>query len=124
MRTIALACLLATGAFAQTTEPKNTPKDGAPIVTESAALKATRHSFMLVSTRSVALFRSADTIEARLQAEGSTLRPSTTTLRLRLEHTLDQAEAAINKGDSAKADEHIKMADELANRFAKRIGDE
>jgi hypothetical protein len=120
MRAIAMVCLLVAGAFAQTQEPK----DGAPVVSESAALKATRHSFMLVSTKSVALFRAADTIEARLQADGSTLRPSTTALRLRLEHTLDQAEAAINKGDLTKADEHIKVADELATRFARRIGDE
>ena len=79
---------------------------------------------MLVSTRAVALFHSADTIEARLAAEGSTMHPSTATLRMRIEHHLDQAEAAINKGERAKADEHIKVADELVSRFARRIGGE
>jgi hypothetical protein len=126
MRFIILSCLLFTNAFAQTAESsKETPKDSPSAdASESPAIRATRHSFMLVSTRAIALFRSADTIEARLQATGATLRPSTTTLRLRIEHTLDQIEAAIDKGDLTRADEHIKAADELVSRFARRIGGE
>lgn len=129
MRIVILCCLLITCAFAQTPEAKDArkdnPKENQPAASpESPALRATRHSFMLVSTRAVALFHSADTIEARLAADGSTIHPSTATLRMRIEHHLDQAEAAINKGDLTKADGHIKVADELVNRFARRIGGE
>jgi hypothetical protein len=91
---------------------------------ESPEMKAARHSFMLVSTRAIALFQSADTIQARLEAQGSTLRPSTITLRLRIERTLDQAQAALNKSDVTHAKEHIKVADELLDRFERRIGGE
>jgi len=125
VRTVFLSCLLIMGAFAQAPEPKDAPKENPPAApTESPALRATRHSFMLVSTRAIALFKVADNLDARLQATGATLHPSTTTLRLRIEHHLDQAEAAINKGDVTHADEHIKAADELTNRLARRIGGE
>jgi hypothetical protein len=79
---------------------------------------------MLISTRAIALFRSADTIEARLEAEGSTLHPATTTLRLRIEHTLDRIDADLNKGDVSRANEHIKLVEELVNRFERRLGGE
>jgi hypothetical protein len=125
MRALVLCFALAGGVFAQAPEPKDVPQEKtAAAPAESPALRATRHSFMLVSTRAVALFRTADNIDARLQATGSTLHPNTTTLRLRIEHQLDQAEAAINKGDLSHADEHIKSADELVNRLARRIGGE
>jgi ElaB/YqjD/DUF883 family membrane-anchored ribosome-binding protein len=119
MRLLLLTFLVLPLAYSQSATPKNTQSPP-----ESAELKAARHSFMLVSTRAIALFQSADTIEARLEADGSTLRPSTTALRLRIERTLDQAEASLNKADATRAKEHIKVADELVNRFERRIGGE
>lgn len=127
MRIIGLLCLLTIGVFAQAQDAQqgqDAQKDTQTAAAESPAMKNARHSFMLVSTRAVALFHTADSIEARLEAQGSTLRPSTTALRLRIEHALDQAEGALNKGDAAKANEQTKLAGELSDRFARRIGDE
>jgi len=123
MRIAILSLLLLTSVYAPGQESKqDAPPPAAPA--ESPALRATRHSFMLVSTRAIALFRSADTIEARLQATGATLHPSTAALRMRIEHHLDEAGKDIDKGDLTHADEHIKVADELVNRLARRIGGE
>jgi len=123
MRLLSLFALIVTSVFAQ--DPAPTPPP-AP-AHESEGMRATRHAFMLVSTRAVALFQSADTIQARLSADGSSLHPATVTLRFRIEHTLDRIEAAIGKGDKANleyADKEIKVADELVNRFARRLGGE
>ena len=117
MRLLLLLTFLVPLLFSQSSPNKTTQPPP-----ESADLKAARNSFMLVSTRATALFQSADTIEARLEAQGATLRPSTTTLRLRIERTLDQAEASLNKADVTHAKEHIKVADELVDRFERRIG--
>ena len=119
MRLLLLFSVFASLLFSQASPSKSSQPPP-----ESAELKAARQSFMLVSTRAAALFQSADTIEARLEAQGSTLRPSTTALRLRIERTLDQAEASLNKADVPRAKEHIKVADELVDRFERRIGGE
>ncbi len=115
-----LSCLILATVSGQTPPEKSSPTAPA----ESTEIRATRHSFMLVSTHAIALFQSADSIEARLHAEGSSLHPGTVTLRLRIEHTLDQAEAAMNKGEWNRAKEEIKVAGELVNRFSRRIGGE
>jgi hypothetical protein len=126
MRIILLSCFSLALVLGQTSAPKdNAAKDkDTSAAPESAALKAARHRFMLVSTHAIALFQSADTIEARLQAEGQTLRPSTTALRLRIVRTLDLAEAALNKEDVERANELMKVAEELVERFERRIGGE
>lgn len=112
MKLLTIAVLLAATALCQ----KPAPKD--------EALEATRHEFMLVSTRAVALFQSADTIDARLRADGSSLHPGTATLRLRIERTLNEAESAIDKREIERANKNIKVAGELVTRFAKKIGAE
>ena len=126
MRTLILLGLLVTSALGQAQESKQTPAAQPPEAPPptASAVRATRHSFMLVSTRAIALFRSADSIEDGLRADGSTLHPSTITLRLRIEHALDQAESAIDKGDLEQANNEIKLAGELVSRFARRIGGE
>ncbi len=89
---------------------------------DASAMKAARLRFGQVATRAIANFRSADSIEARLRAQGSTLHPSLITLRLRIESALDEAEAALKKGDLDSAGEQIKMAEGMVDKFAHRLG--
>ena len=89
---------------------------------DSAALKAAREHFGLVATRAVANFRAADSVEARLHAQGNTLHPSLVTLRLRIEAALDKAEAALNKKEVKTAVEQTRLAEGLLDKFAKKLG--
>lgn len=92
---------------------------------ESAASKSEkdlRLRFGYVSTRAVANFRSADSIEERLRAEGSTLHPQLIALRLRIEAALDEAQAALDRNDRAGANKAITRAGALLDRFAQRLG--
>jgi hypothetical protein len=88
----------------------------------SAAGKEARRHFGQVGTRAVANFRSADMIDASLRAGGSTLHPQLVTLRIRIESYLDEAQAALDKNDFAAAEEAVKKAEGLLDRFAKRLG--
>lgn len=126
LRTVAtLSFVLTSSANPQTSAANNAPAaKSTPAVPDTPALRDARHSLMLVSTRAVALFRSADTIENRLQADGSTLHPATSTLRMRIEHNLNAAESALHKGEVNEANDHIKAAEALADRYARRIGAE
>ncbi len=89
---------------------------------DTAAMKAARQRFGLVSTRAVANFRSADSIEERLKAQGGTLHPSLVSLRLRIEAALDKAEAALGKSDVKTAVEQTKQAEGLLDKFAHKLG--
>ena len=108
-----LICLCLVSAFAQ-----------APVTEKPATPRDVENAFMLVATHAAALFESADMLDARLHADGSTLHPATIALRLRIERTLDQAQAAIDNGDLKRAGEEIKVADELVSRLSRRIGGE
>jgi ElaB/YqjD/DUF883 family membrane-anchored ribosome-binding protein len=94
------------------------------IADDSAALKSARQHFGLVATRATANFKSADNIEERLKAQGSTLHPSLVTLRLRIEAALDKAEAALGKGDVKTAVEQTRQAEGMLDKFAKKLGGE
>jgi ElaB/YqjD/DUF883 family membrane-anchored ribosome-binding protein len=89
---------------------------------DSAALKAAKLHFGQVATRASANFRSADSIEERLKAQGSTLHPSLVTLRLRIETALDKAEAALGKNDVKTAVDQTKQAEGLLDKFARKLG--
>ena len=95
---------------------------GPAIADDSAALKAARNRFGLVATRAVANFRSADSVEERLKAQGSSLHPSLIAMRLRIESALDKAEAALGKSDVKTAVEQIKLAEGLLDKFAHKLG--
>jgi hypothetical protein len=110
-----LASLLAlVPVFAQ-----NAPQ---PTVAPTPALKEAHHRFDLVATRAVANFRSADSIEARLRADGATLNPQIVSLRLRIEAALDEGQADLDKGDVDSAKKATERAEGLVDRFAKKLG--
>jgi hypothetical protein len=75
-----------------------------------------------VAARATANFRSADSIEARLEAEGATLHPEVVTLRVRIEMALDEARESLANNDEAAASEAVERARALLDRFARRIG--
>ena len=77
---------------------------------------------MLVATRAGANFRSADSIEANLNAHGRSLHPQIVALRLRIEAALDQAKKAIDQADPAAANEALDSAQALLERFIQRMG--
>ena len=76
----------------------------------------------LVATRAIANFRSADSIEKNLKAMGLTLHPQLVSLRLRIEGSLDTAEAAIEHNDLRAAAEALDQAQALLDRFAAKLG--
>src|SRR5262245_36729017 len=80
-----------------------------------------RHRFNLVATRATANFRSADSIEQSLRADGIALHPELVALRLRIELSLDAAEAAIAQNDLSAASEALDRAEGFLARFARRI---
>ena len=84
----------------------------------------TKLRFGHVATKAVANFRSADSIEERLRADGMTLHPQLVALRLRIESALDEIEEAIGKGELAAANETLVRASALVDRFARQIGGE
>ena len=67
-------------------------------------------------------FRSADSIEARLKAEGATLNPQLIAMRLRIEGALDEAQAALDKSDVDGAKKATARAEGLVEQFARRLG--
>jgi hypothetical protein len=112
---IALAALTAAAQQSAAPAPQNGP---AP----SPATREMRHRFNLVATRATANFRAADSIEQSLGARGLALHPQLVALRLRIETSLDEAEAAIGQGDLSAAAENLDRAEAFLSRFAKRIG--
>jgi hypothetical protein len=106
--------LITAGALAQ--------MPNAPV--SDRALRDARHRYTLVATKATALFASMDSLEGRLSLEGSTIHPGTGALRLRIENTLHDAEAALADRDLKVASLETKLAEELVSRLAKRIGGE
>jgi len=78
--------------------------------------------FGQVATRAVANFRSADSIEGRLNAQGMTLHPQLIALRLRIESALDETEGDIRKGDLEAATEALTRASALVERYVRILG--
>ena len=112
-RILAAIALLAGGAAAQ----QNATAPAPP-----AAAKEMRHRLNMIATRAMANFRSADSIEQSLGARGFALHPQLVALRLRIESSLDDAEAEIGQGDLAAAKEDLDRAEGFLNRFAQRLG--
>ncbi len=109
---ILLAIALAAGAVAA-------QRNGAP---SSPATREMRHRLNLIATRATANFQSADSIERGLGSLGVALHPQLVALRLRIQGSLDAAEAAIRQGDLQEATEELDRAEGFLNRFARRIG--
>jgi hypothetical protein len=72
--------------------------------------------------RAIAYFRSADSIEANLEARGLALHPDFTVLRARLQSALDESDAAISRNDVAAAREALDRAQALLDKSAVRLG--
>ena len=87
-----------------------------------AAEKETRHRLLLVSTRAIAYFHSADSIEQNLRADGLVLHPQIVVLRVRAEAALGAARAALDQGDLDSAGEALDLAQACVDRLAARLG--
>lgn len=85
--------------------------------------KDTERRLGLLVTRATANFRSADSIEANLNALGHSLHPQIVALRLRIEAALDEAQKAIDHADLAAANEALDKAQALLQRFIQRLGE-
>jgi hypothetical protein len=92
------------------------------IAPESGAVRDMRHRLMLVATRAIGYFMSADSIEASLQSQGLSLHTDIAVLRVRLEAALDETQAAIDKGDLDRAGKSVDIAQALLDRFAAKLG--
>ena len=84
--------------------------------------KEAKLRMMHTATRAIANFRAAESIEARLADQGATLHPQLIALRLRIEASLDMAQAALEKGELENVTESLERANALIERFARQIG--
>jgi hypothetical protein len=89
---------------------------------ETPDQREARHHFVLVSTRAAANFRSADSIDARLHADGAVLHPQLIALRLRIEAALSEARFDMDERDYPAAEDALTRAEALLDRFARQIG--
>ena len=89
---------------------------------EDADTRKARERFGLTASRAIALFHSADSIAANLEARGATLHPDLIAMRQNIERLLDRAEAALDKGDRRVASRELDRAEGFLARYAKRIG--
>ncbi len=103
MRFLCIAALLIAPAFAQQEEDL-------------------KDRFDAVSASAAAWIRSADSIEARLNRQGSMLHPQIVALRTRLTAAVDQAHEAIEHHDKKVATRALKLAEELTERLAHKLG--
>lgn len=90
--------------------------------TETREQRDARHHFDLAATRAAANFRSADSIDARLQRDGQTLHPRMAVLRARIEAALSEARYEMDRADYPDAEDALTRADALLDRFAREIG--
>jgi hypothetical protein len=112
--------LLASGViYAQ-----DTPRPRVPAQTQSQTQlqKDAKLRLGLLATRAIANFRSADSVEANLNAHGLSLHPQIVTLRLRIEAALDEAQKAVDHGDPTAANEALDTAQALLQRYIQRLG--
>ena len=98
------------------------PRVPAPAPSRTQPQKDAQRRLGLVATRAIANFRSADSIEANLIAQGHSLHPQIVALRLRIEAALDEAQKAIDQADPAAANEALDRAQALLQRFIQRMG--
>ena len=98
------------------------PRVPAPAPPRTQAQKDTQRRLGLVATRAIANFRSADSIEANLSAQGHSLHPEVVALRLRIEAALDEAQEALDQADPAAANKALDRAQALLQRFIQRMG--
>ena len=98
------------------------PRVPAPARPQVQLQKDAQRRLGLVATRAIANFRSADSIEANLNARGLSLHPQIVALRLRIEAALDAARKAVDHADPAAANESLDTAEVLLHRFIQRLG--
>lgn len=89
---------------------------------ETPELRAAKHHFDLVGIRASANFRSADSIDARLNQDGMVLHPRFAALRMRIEAALSEARYQMDQRDYPAAEDALTRAEALLDRFAKEIG--
>jgi ElaB/YqjD/DUF883 family membrane-anchored ribosome-binding protein len=89
---------------------------------ETPAQREARHHYDLAAIRAAANFRSADSIDARLQRDGQVLHPQLTALRMRIEAALSEARFEMDQHDYPEAEDALTRADALLDRFARQIG--
>ncbi len=89
---------------------------------ETPAQREAKHQFDLTAIRAAANFRSADSIDARLQQDGAVLHPRLAALRMRIEAALSEARYEMDQRDYPAAEEALTRAEALLDRFAKEIG--
>ena len=98
------------------------PRVPAPAQPRTQAQKDAQRRLGLVATRAIANFRSADSVEANLNAQGHSLHPEIVALRLRIEAALDEAQEALDQADPAAANKALDRAQALLQRFIQRMG--
>ena len=89
---------------------------------EAPELRAAKHHFDLAATRASANFRSLDSVDARLAADGLVIHPRFTALRMRVEAALSEARFDIDQRDYPAAEDALTRAEALLDRFAKEFG--
>ena len=85
-------------------------------------VREARQRLLLISTRAIANFRSAESIENRLVQEGMTLHPQLIALRARIEASLDDARDDLQAGRIKETNESLDRAQAWLDRFARRLG--
>jgi len=115
-----LGLLLALGGLCAQDSPR--PQVPAPAQSQTQAQKDAKLRLGLLATRAIANFRSADSIEANLNAQGLSLHPQIVALRLRIEAALDEAQKAVDHGDPAAANEALDRAQALLHSYIQRLG--
>lgn len=93
-----------------------------PPAQETPAQREAKHQFDLAAIRAAANFRSADSIDARLQQDGAVLHPRLAALRMRIEAALSEARYEMDQHDYPAAEDALTRAEALLDRFAKEIG--
>jgi hypothetical protein len=106
-----LICFLAAATLAAQAPAPQAPSE-----------RDTRHHFDLTASRAAANFRSADSIDARLQKDGQVLHPRLIALRAHIEAVLSEARFEMDEHDYPAAEEALAHADALLDRFAREIG--
>lgn len=104
--------------FGQSTPPAASATESS----DRAGTSTIRKRLGLVATHAIACFRSADSIESNLERHGLILAADIAILRLRLEGSLDDADAALGRGDLSSANEALTLAEALVEKFAARLG--
>jgi hypothetical protein len=87
-----------------------------PANPNSEALQQQRERLIEVATRTGAIRRSVDNLRRAQARSGLGLRRDFETAEQRLVYLLDEAEAALKRGDAAAAEKHLDGAD-ISLRF-------